>query len=252
MIPHDSTTQHCFSHDPCALITYIIPGTTFFTQSTTLSLSFETYSKILQRHGEKGKINGPYLSELNPSEAFEDAAVAQELRHISHQAGSKVDTTLAEVTMTLATGVVSTLAAIQDNQAVNQELDMTQAPPPAATQHHLNTVSAWQALWGIFVILLIFTPLAGCYIYLVKQGMRGDLDLNWESLENKPKNQLHLCSMSSTIDMPPSRKNSTCVEPHPGTNIESETISDSSSVSGIFQPALLRNDSCSLIDLEDL
>merc|ERR1711923_347709 len=83
---------------------------------------------------------------------------------------------------------------------------------------HIHSVSAWEAVWGIFVILLIFTPLAGCYIYLVKQGMRGDLDLNWDSLENTPKNQLQL-SMDSKIDMPSSRKNS--MNEQPGANIVS-------------------------------
>lgn len=175
---------------------------------------------------------------------------AQEIGRIHPAAGStNVDNTLAEVAVTLATGVVSTLASsIHDDN----NLGMTQAPAAATYRNHDNTVSAWQALWGIFVILLIFTPLAGCYIYLVKQGMRGDLDLNWESLENKPKNQLQLARpVSSTIDMPPSRKNSTCVEPHPGSNIMSETISDTSSV-GSFDPTLMRNDSCSQINLEDL
>lgn len=127
---------------------------------------------------------------------------------------------------------------------------------------HVNTVSAWQAVWGIFVILLIFTPLAGCYIYLVKQGMRGDLDLNWDSLENTPKNQLKLNTniMDSKIDMPASRKNS-MIEPSPGADVVSGYIRDvgpgrlsvtSASQRGEDDISDVQSSNCSMVDLEDL
>jgi len=204
----------------------------------SLCLSLNVLYILAATHGEKEKINGPYLSEL-PS-AFEDQAVARELG----QAGRIDHSKVVETALTVATGMVSTLATITNDHHLQGVVTGSQTP------HHYNTVSAWQALMGIFVILLIFTPLAGCYIYLVKQGMRGDLDLNWESLENKPKNQLKLAKprkpSTCDIDMPSSRKNSTSAEPHPGANVVTETIQDEG-------PAfLLKNDSCALINLEDL
>ena len=116
-------------------------------------------------------------------------------------------------------------------------------------------MSPWEAVWGIFVILLIFTPLAGCYIYLIKQGMRGDLDLNWDSLENTPKNQLKLTTkLDSKIDMPSSRKNS-MMEPSPGADVVSGYIRDVPgrlSVTSSQLDNVSDTSNCSMVDLEDL
>jgi len=123
----------------------------------------------------------------------------------------------------------------------------TTTKPPV----HIHSVSAWEAVWGIFVILLIFTPLAGCYIYLVKQGMRGDLDLNWDSLENTPKNQLQLSTnFDSKIDMPSSRKNSMNEQQQPGANIVSGYIRDLPERQN--SPSDNDSSNCLLVDLEDL
>lgn len=161
---------------------------------------------------------------------------------VSRETAGRVDQKLAEAAFAL---VNNTLASEQQEELGH----ITQVP-----HHHDNTVSGWQALWGIFVILLIFTPLVGCYIYLAKQGMKGDLDLNWDSLENEPKNQLRIGGSKPRrpshhdIDMPSSRKNSTSMEPElqPGAGVVSETIQDDGP--GLF----LKNDSCALIKLEDL
>lgn len=159
--------------------------------------------------------------------------------------------------------IVQELQQVQDifddaekliNQAVTSlvvEITSTTLKPPV----HFHSVSAWEAVWGIFVILLIFTPLAGCYIYLVRQGMRGDLDLNWDSLENTPKNQLRLSTnLDSKIDMPSSRKNSMNEQQHPGANIVSGYIRDVPGRLSVNSPS--DNDAnssiCSLVDLEDL
>jgi len=158
--------------------------------------------------------------------------------------------------------IVQELQQVQDifddaekliNQAVTRlvvEITSTTTSKPPV---HIHSVSAWEAVWGIFVILLIFTPLAGCYIYLVKQGMRGDLDLNWDSLENTPKNQLQLSTiMDSKIDMPSSRKNSM--------NEQQEQQLEANNVSGYIRDVPERQNSpsdddssnCLLVDLEDL
>ena len=140
-------------------------------------------------------------------------------------------------------GVTSLLVEIKSTTTSN---------PPV----HIHSVSAWEAIWGIFVILLIFTPLAGCFIYLFRQGMRGDLDLNWDSLENTPKNQLQLfTNLDSKIDMPSSRKNSMNEQHQPGANIVSGYIRD---IKGrLTVNSLSENDPNSengamLVDLEDL
>jgi len=156
--------------------------------------------------------------------------------------------------------IVQELQQVQDifedaekliNQAVTSlvvEITSTTFEPPTVQFH---SVSAWEAIWGIFVILLIFTPLAGCYIYLAKQGMRGDLDLNWDSLENTPKNQLQLSTiLDSKIDMPSSRKNSMNEQQEPGANIVSGYIRDMPERQN--SPSDHDSSNCLLVDLEDL
>lgn len=206
-------------------------------------------------HGEREqKINGPYLSEL-PNPALEDQAVAGQAGQV--RVDQNTTTNLAEAAFDLATGVVSSTLA-NDHEEEEEE---------ATPHHHDSIVSVWQALWGIFVILLFFTTLAGCYIYLAKQGMKGGLDLNWDSLENEPKNQLRIGGSKSRrrkpshhdIDMPSFRKNSMEPEPrHPGADIASETIQDLESQQstsdglGNKRYSFQKIDSCALINLEDL
>ena len=57
-------------------------------------------------------------------------------------------------------------------------------------------------MWGLSILIVVFIPIAVYFVYLLKTGMVGGLDVNWDSLDNTPKNQLEFNFSTSPIEIP--------------------------------------------------